>query len=208
MRRLSLRGACNAGCLLLAAAAYLLVTGGQGVYTGLTNRTPTVLTITDYVDNKPEAKWLEVTDCYLDLTEAAYLEENGRMVEIYVPLRENPESEKVHLVLATDDSALMGLLKKMQKVNSEQQALEFLTKHKDEVFQQRSVNGLVRYGVDLDEEDRGKLRALDKALVSNFAIIDEGAEPALGTSLLMLVGGLILGVLTFLATAGSKNEEE
>jgi hypothetical protein len=56
------------------------------------------------------------------------------------------------------------------------------------------VEGLVRYGVDLDDSDRA---GLDDALASDFVIVDEGKKPGFAKSL----GFLGVGAMA----AGSEN---
>jgi hypothetical protein len=65
----------------------------------------------------------------------------------------------------------------------------------------------VRYGVDLDDDERAQLQGLDDALAENFVILDEGKEPGFGKSLGMFGGGAVLMLVSggILVGSGQKS---
>jgi len=61
----------------------------------------------------------------------------------------------------------------------------------------KDLEGLVRFGVDLDSKDRDKLAGLSENLSPDFVILSGGKKPTFLLSAGMFVGGLAL-----LAVAG------
>ena len=138
--------------------------GGQGIYTALMNRNPTMMSYDDYLRAKPKATWLMLTNCVLDLSNAAYKSYAGskQPTELYVPVRSlvTRTNRQVAVLLATRDPALMATFSEMQNLNSETKPTDWVLKNKDRVFPHRDVQGLVRFGIDLDDKDRRRLAKL------------------------------------------------
>jgi hypothetical protein len=180
------------GCLLIAGVIGLFWAGGQNVYTGMTNRTPTQLTMAEYNRSKPTAHWLHLTSCRLVITDAMYRESIGDIKELFIPVRPEGESAGMcSVLLSTKDPGLLLLYQQLQKSSSQQEAIGFLQNGKDKIFN-REIKGLVRFGIDMKDKERRKLASLDKTLTSDFIILNDGAEPSIGTGIGMLAGGFVL----------------
>jgi hypothetical protein len=173
----------------------LLWGGGQGVYVAATNRQPTVVSYEQYVATKPRASWLELTDCVLSLTDASVRSSRfeKRAQEAFIPVHPAGDFQgKVHVVVATEDKATLDLIDRLNAAPDQAAALKLLGENAGQMFQKRSVRGLVRFGIDMQDKDRRKLSSLDANLAEDFIVIDEGKQPELATRLAMLIGGLLL----------------
>jgi hypothetical protein len=189
-------GAGRLGCLLLIVTAGLLWGGGQGVYTALSNRQPTVLTYDEYVKTKPHATWLELQECVLSLPQASIrtTRTTNRMKEAFIPIISAPgqKEERTSVLVATTDPATLALLEQFNQTTDEAEKRKLMISNLDRFFPKRTVKGLVRFGIDMNDRDRRKLADLDQNLASDFVIIDEGKEPGLVPSALMLLVGVVL----------------
>jgi hypothetical protein len=113
------------GCLLPILAIGLIGVGGQGLYVGLTNRTPAVMSYQEFLQKKPSSGWIEVSDARLDLLTAIH-ESNrftGTIKRVYIPVRSSAMGEHeggghdtIHLLLLTKDEAILKTLKELEAV--------------------------------------------------------------------------------------------
>jgi hypothetical protein len=115
------------GCLLPILAIGLIAVGGQGLYVGATNRTPTLMTYQEFLQKKPSSGWIEVSDARLDLLSAIH-ESNrltGTIKKVYIPVGPSAAGkdggadagdDKIHLLLLTKDEAILKTLKDMEAV--------------------------------------------------------------------------------------------
>jgi hypothetical protein len=111
------------GCLLPILSIGLIAVGGQGLYVGVTNRTPSVMTYQDFLQKKPSSGWIEVSDARLDLLSAVH-ESNrftGTIKQVYIPVGPRAVSEgggagddKIHLLLLTKDKEILKTVKEME----------------------------------------------------------------------------------------------
>jgi hypothetical protein len=195
------------GCLVAFGACYLMWMGGQGMYTSIKNRTPMELACENYDDVKPNKEWLKLTGCELNLLESSYMERSGKVVELFIPARGPGEEEgdPIHVLLATDDRELLALANEMMKLETDAQLMSYFAKHRDQLYLRRDIEGLVRYGVDLDDDDRDDLQGLDESLAPGFVIVDDGKRPGFAKSLGFLGGGTILLLGLSAAAAGGKD---
>ena len=65
------------GCFLIVLALALLIGGGQGLFVGLTNSSPTSLTYDEFIARRPSRGWYTVTGCRLSLLDA--ISRSGRL---------------------------------------------------------------------------------------------------------------------------------
>jgi hypothetical protein len=109
------------GCLLPILAIGLIAIGAQGLFVGLTNRTPQVMTYQEFLQKKPSSGWIEISDAQLDLLSAIH-ESNrftGTIKTVYVPIHSSTAGEgagddTIHLLLLTKDEAILKTLKDLQ----------------------------------------------------------------------------------------------
>ncbi|HEX2570433.1 MAG TPA: hypothetical protein VH877_12820 [Polyangia bacterium] len=176
----------------------LLWGGGQGLYTVFANRAPTTMSIAEYTRTRPSGKWLRLTDCSLSLLDAMHREVAQKPVELFIPARDpgDDEKSKVQVLVATKDPALLEVYRRLSSEKDEK-AVETISAEFGKVFQHRDVQGLVRFGFDLDEEDREKLASLTASLAPDFVIIDEGEKPQVAFAFARLAGGLMLFAFLF-----------
>jgi hypothetical protein len=182
---------------LLGLIAFLLWSGGQGVYTAVKNRKPITMSFSEFEKAKPEAKWLALTGCTLDLTDAAYRTIKGsqRPIELYVPVYPNDSKEgKIQVLLATKSPDLIQTVMEVNALESRADAKAYDEKNHDRLFPKRDIKGLVRYGIELNDNDRRKIAGLLENAAKNFIIVDDTKSPELSKSL-----GLLLGGFAFLA---------
>ncbi|GMR22856.1 MAG: hypothetical protein BMS9Abin37_1233 [Acidobacteriota bacterium] len=186
------------GCIAAIGALYLMWMGGQGLYTSVKNRTPMELACENYDDVKPGREWLRLTGCELNVMESSYVEESGKAVELFIPARGPGEEERdpIYVLVATDDKELLTLTNEMMNLETESELMRYFARNRSKLHFKRDVEGLVRYGVDLDDSDRAELAGFDDALASDFVIVDDGKEPGFAKSLGFLGGGImsLLGV--------------
>ena len=196
----------RAGCILPLVTIALLWAGGQGVYTAVTNRQPVRLSYDEYIATKPKASWLELTDCVVAVPEAAV--KKGKVAKIskeaFIPLHSpNAKDDKVHVLVATSAPETLELLRQLEAAPNDAEAIELLVQRKDALYAKRTVKGLVRFGIEMKDEDREKLASLDKNLVEDFVVLDEGKKPEMGLNLSLMGIGLLFGVLWI--RSGSKS---
>lgn len=185
----------------LVIAAALLWGGGQSLYTASTNKNPTEMKHADYVKAKPAAKWLRLHECRLFLIEAMFEERLGEIKQAYIPVRD-PGSEgsgQIHVLLATKDPQILSIMQQLKASKTPADQLKVLAVHKDKALQTRTIQGLVRFGIDLKDDDRKKLAALDKSLSKDFIIVDEGEKPDLTMGLGMTGIGLVILIASGIA---------
>ena len=147
------------GCIVAIGALYLMWMGGQGLYTSVKNRTPMELACEHYDEVKPNKEWLRLTGCELNLMESSYMEENGKAVELFIPARGPGEEEggPIYVLVATDDKELLALTNEMMNFETERELMSYFARNRSKLHFKRDVQGLVRYGVDLDDSDRAEL---------------------------------------------------
>jgi len=56
----------------------------------------------NYDEVKPNKEWLKLTGCELNVMESSYMEENGKVVELFIPARGPGEDEgdPIHVLVA------------------------------------------------------------------------------------------------------------
>lgn len=185
--------------LAFLAAIGLVWSGGQGVLTASTSRQPSATTCADFTAGKVDSKWLELRDCLAFLPGGSHFyrensDPHGPADQVYIPLYvpTAQDGETAHVVMATRDPAILAIYNGFPYGANGDVQKAYIEKHADRMNEVRTVRGLVRFGVDLDDRERGML--VGEGIADDFIIVDEGAEPEMGTSLFMIVGGLVLGL--------------
>jgi hypothetical protein len=185
---------------LIIVAIALLWGGGQAFYTGIKYSEPVTMTCQEYLDQRPENKWVNLQDC--TIVAAEYVFREGRKItEVYVPVlpagvdfyRDKPE---IALVLFTDDKDIIDLVNEVEGLPeniSEADAANFMSQNLDRLYPKGPVHGLVQFGIELKDSDRRQISGLYENVASNFAIIEHDKKPDMFMGLIMLVGGLALG---------------
>ncbi len=66
------------------------------------------------------------------------------------------------------------------------------SQHADKLFMQKTLSGVIRYGLVSDLITRFRLMRLNLPLAEDFVILDDGATPKPNLPVLMLGGGLMI----------------
>ena len=196
------------GLLRLLLPIAVLWGGGQALYTALTNRKAVSTTFVDYLRERPSGEWVELRDARLDLVGAAISSRVGVISKAYIPLHAPGEAEdaKIQVLLLTNDSKTLDLLKEMSGLDEkrdEQAAVSFLRQHQGELRPLRTVSGLVQFGIESSGDTRRKLAKLEGKLARDFLIIEEGEKPNLGMAVTMLVLGFVAAWFCWFRRSGS-----
>lgn len=224
------KNARGCGCLLLLVALYGFGTAFQGLWTAYQNPEPTELTCAEYADSQPDASWLKLKKCRVNLLEAVY--ERGPIDEVednpietaYLPLRPDRETggkkpPKTGIVVKTQDDEITEFLTKAAKQSgddSEEQSEEidpemksFLRDHQEKLLQVRSFEGTVEYGLDADSETHEQVAELSNYLEEDFAVLSEGKKPSYSSSFGSLGMGFALLIVSLgLMVWGGEDETE
>jgi hypothetical protein len=202
------------GLLLLGIMIWCFWKGGQDLYTALANTKPTVMSYEEYVQKRPKATWLKLTDCRLNLPEAAYKYYSNTKVptELFIPVRglESREGDKTVVFLASRNPELLATYREMMNLKSEEDGLAWALKNHERVFPKRDVAGLVRFGIEMRDSERSKLAKLQAKAADDFIMLDDGSRPSLASGIGFFGGGLLLlvGGIAFLRRSRDDSPAE
>lgn len=186
----------------------LLWGGIQGLYVALFNLKPSEYSISDYLAAKPDKEWLTISGGALDLIDMSYSESKvgDRVKEVYIPLTlpDSKDTDPVKILVATKDPEALEFATQLKSAKGEAEVLMLFLKAQAKL-NKPAITGLVRFGIDLKDEDARKLRELNQNLASDFVILAEGEKPAFGLSIALFLGGL---VLLGLMMKGGRNRSE
>jgi hypothetical protein len=168
--------------------------GGQGLYTYYKNSKPTEYTIGDLYGKKPTEKWLKITNCYLDLTQACYF---GIDVpdEVYVPLlsEDDKDAKRVCAFAVFKDKNIAKLCYLIINTKDEGKLDGYLQEYSKTIWQSGiTVNGVVQYGIDLDSKIKRRLTASFPNTTEDFLIIEDNTQPSVGAGYFFLIVGIML----------------
>jgi len=197
--------------LIFACVILLLFgLGVQGIYTAIKNRNPIAMSCDEYSRSKPKASWLVITNCVLDLSDAAYETLKYQNVEVptqlFIPVRSatGKRSANDTILLATRDPELMKTLREIESVPSPEELKEWLARNADRVLVRRDVRGLVQFGAELDTKNRRKLARLQDNLAPDFIILEEGRKPEFKQSIGYLALGTVMVVVSIVFVRRSR----
>lgn len=169
----------------------LLWAGGQEIYTAATNREPTVISAADYLKDRPEASWLRLTGCQVDVVEAVYFSKLGvtKPSELFIPVRPaGAEGGPINILLQTKDTALIDLMN--DESSDEDEVVRLIAEQAN-----RDIEGVVQFGINVKSKEKNKLAENVEGLASDFVIIREGIKPNFGGALGIFGGGVLVGGL-------------
>lgn len=194
------------GCLLMIGLLFL---GGKGCYEALKNRSPHEMTCAEANTTAPTAQWLHLKDCSINVLGASYKTRNDKPTdEIYIPLTSpGPNASTTsRVVLKTSDPDIVALVKELAAIDKNNQTafFSFMAKNAKRMILTKDVKGMVQAGIDKNDTVQSKLAAMNKELAADFVILEEGSEPSLVKSGLMLGGGIVIALL-FLGSRGKES---
>src|SRR5262249_12904846 len=119
------------------------------------------------------------------------------VTQVYIPISATASTgdAKTKALFATKDQSVIALVTELRKVNGDGEALKFALTNIDRLFPKRDVQGLVRFGIKMDDREREKLAELNPNLDPNFIVIDDGEQPEWLPSFGLLALGLVLPIL-------------
>lgn len=181
---------------LLVGAVVALAMGGHYTWVGLSNTSPVTISYQQYCQQRPDDKWLELTDTWVDYRssveifeqkEDRYTKKRGEITkrEYYTALFQGPE-DKSNIVafLKCNDPGSVALAKEGVAACAleEDKWLEWCAQNESRMLQKSTVRGLVLSGLSESSEHRRLLNSAAKgARVADFVIIDQNEEPRGGT---------------------------
>ena len=172
-------------------AAALCMWGGQKTYVAIRDRQQLEISCADYVKKQPSARWLKLVDCEYDFDHLAYEQESSgdKYKAVYFPLRPaGEEGGPTHIVVKRDDAAMLQIVYAFEHGNEHPPGMDQMV---PELL--RPVEGLVQFGLDLDDKDKEELGKLNLGLANDFVILDNGSKPNLVAGLILLLLGLGVG---------------
>ena len=187
--------------LLFFVVIAFIIGGGQGAYTMLTSSKLQSYTVEEYLEKSPDDKWLELTGCTLDHSDAVWMESRigDNVKEAYIPIfdpKDEDKKSKIKILLATKNPETLDLVRQLSELKSEEEAMKFMVANMDKVLAERDVQGLVRFGIELDDDDAREIKKISPNLAEDFIILDEGKKPE-WHSVILLPLGLFLGYFLY-----------
>lgn len=189
------------GALLLLLSVVLLGIGGYGLWLTTKTSQPALLTLDEYVKDRPAARWVRLTSCKLNLLEASYTQNtNGSIKDLYVPVYSNndPNPTKIDVLLHVNDADTVKLLDAMHDLKDEAEILNYLALYRERIFPHRDVEGVIRFAGEFPEEQRAVLKKMAADLAPNFVVLNENELPERGPAGSFLIGGVLLALIALL----------
>jgi hypothetical protein len=198
VNRISPRG--RALIMLAAIGAALLVMGLDGLREAVGNRARVEMPCRSYLNARPVASWVRLTECKVDFVDAIYRYKKDRVEAVFVPIRiSDDDKTPVRLVIATTDRAVLDAVQSLRGAGrtpgfgGELRALADVARR---VAPGGVVEGTVRTGLaDLISSARDELKEAELALASDARLIDLGRAPSMGRAAAFTAGGLLCVVL-------------
>lgn len=190
-RALAIVVAIFGGLFVLAA----LLHGTQALLTAWSHPELRVYTAREYLDGLRLDRWVRLTDCQLDYSQALWWEETyggrTRVTEVFVPVWpvDAPADAVSELFLATDDPYVVAIAEQLAGV-PEDRIDAYCERNAATLYPVRSIEGVVRSGLDHDPETERMLRAELRGLPHDMVILDDGARPRLWLAALQLAAAL------------------
>jgi hypothetical protein len=164
----------------------LIAHGGEGLYHAATNRQPVAVTCSQLVQQRPRALWLRVSGCDIDYLGAGYRESNGRLEELFFPMRPPSQSPTfpIALVVATADPQVLAIAAKTIGNNQQPDQESYLVMMLRIVTMLRAskeVDGYARSGFIERLQTRRALAGLTAPLAPDFVALDLHSKPSFVT---------------------------
>jgi len=155
------------------------------------------MTCQEYLDKRPSAEWVTLTDTRLDFLNSAVLKSKlgDRTKEVFIPLKgknDNPD-KAIQLLLASDSAETIGLMEAMSDALGKAKSPSDLSPEILGKFREfKTVSGLIRFGINADSRTEEKLAKLGLPLADNYVMLSEGKSPSATTGLMLFGLGLLL----------------
>jgi hypothetical protein len=175
--------------VVIAVAGLGLWWGGQNLYTGLRERDPLEITCAAYLKDRPDNRFLELTECEPDLENMAIEEGKSKEIKaVYIPLRAKGTTVgSTQIVLKRTDDTMTVFAGALDNAAGPGEGLV-----KKVVAELEGPNqGLVQFGLDLSDKDMTQLKNLNLGLADDFIIMEHGKSPRLLLGALAFGAGLL-----------------
>jgi len=187
--------------LLLLAGLPLLAIGSEGLYHAIGNREQRVMTCEQFVRERPKAAWLKLTNCDVDYIGAGYRESNGRISELFFPIRPagQPRNVPAVAIVATKDAGALGIAQGTIGNGGQADQEAFLVMMLNIITSlnaSREVDGYARVGIVEALNARRVVSGLAGPLDPSPVVIDLRGQPTLVVPALEVAAGA-LAVLAF-----------
>lgn len=173
------------------------LSGGQALWTGITNMHPQHLTCAQYMKQADTDAWLELSDCRVDYLESVkvYRTIAGSATgerDYYAPVRASGNASAPVSLIVKASPSMKGILDKLYALSDkgDRQGLRKLIKdNKSALVQDHlQVSGLIIRGMDSSRSTRDVLEKDPPKtwqLKDGWKIIDVAASPSISTGLVM-----------------------
>lgn len=189
--------------LLLMSLVFLPMAFGELQKT-IATKTPTKIAFSQFVADLPEEGWFQISDMQLDVSESLYVDDDGKIGNIYVPARKkggelilDENAAPIEVLVKTDDPKIRALLEQVKaaEAKSDDAATTFFLSNIDKFQIVTNVSGTLASGLDgLDDDDKRALERSDSKFASDFVILQQNAKPSIwGRVGMLLFGFLMLG---------------
>jgi hypothetical protein len=185
---------------LLFVSLLFLAHGGESAYYAGTNRQIVTVSCEQFARERPRALWLRVTGCELDYPGAGYRESNGRLDELFLPMRapSQPPGTPVPLVAATTDPhvlAIAGDIIGRNQQPDQEAYVGMMRRIVGMLNASKEVEGYARGGVLERLQTRRALAGLNAPLAPDFVAIDLRARPSLVRPSIEIAIGVALALV-------------
>jgi hypothetical protein len=175
--------------LKLVPAALVLVSlpflahGGESAYYAATNRQQVAVACEQFAKGAPRALWLRVTGCEVEYLGAGYRESNGRLDELFLPMRppSQPAEAPVHLVIATADPQVLSIAGATignDRQPDQEAYVGMMRRVVGMLNASKEVEGYARSGVLERLQTRRALAGLTSPVAADVVTLDLRARPS------------------------------
>src|SRR4028119_769962 len=114
------------GVFLMLFSGTFLFTAISDVQKSMTDKTPTTVSFSKFEADLPSEGWFNVTDAQLELTEAMWVDDDGKVGNIYIPARkkgsEMGAEQPVSVLVKINDEKLRSFLEKSRDLEKKSDA--------------------------------------------------------------------------------------
>jgi len=160
---------------LFLLSGVFLVAGAQVFYVAIKNPKPITVSISDYLKNKTDVQWVNLTSVRLDLNKTVYSTTKRlyRIKDIYIPVHSSESNApKSNIFLKTDNEELKKIMRsgsKISKASQQKIAKNWLNK--------TSVKGLIQIGLDSDSKIESQIIKLSGMQTVRVLELDASPTP-------------------------------
>ena len=199
--------------LILIAGACLIAAGGEGLYTILTNASPSSVSCDEYARTRPEAAWVRVSGCEVDYLAAGYREADGRVQELLFPARPKGQARTAPapLVAATRDPAALSIAQATiggGRQPDQEQFLVMMLKIMTALRASRELEGFRRTGIVARLHAKRALAGVTAPLMPGVAVIDLHSRPDVRWPMIEVAAGTVLVGMALLWFRRSKRQPD